>query len=100
MELTNTVIRIARQLQPEQIKPGCFYCNGASGANRCVRQIVDSSPNANPDKDMVVYRVIVGTAPRSSAMLTRSEFARWAACEVTPDKDGRVPTDGNTTDPS
>ena len=89
-----------RQLQPEQIKPGCYYSNGAIGADRCIRQIVDTSPSDNPDKDMVVYKVIVGTAPRSSAMLTRAEFARWAVCEVIPDKDDWVRIDGNTTDTS
>jgi CBS domain-containing membrane protein len=89
-----------RQLQPEQVKPGCYYSNGAIGADRCIRQIVDTSPSNDPAKDMVVYKVIVGTIPRSSAMLTRAEFARWAVCEVIPDKDDWMRIDGNTTDPS
>ena len=89
-----------RQLQPEQIKPGCYYSNGVTGAERCIRQIVDTNPSDNPDKDMVVYKVIVGTAPRSSAMLTRAEFARWAVCEVIPDKDDWKRIDSNNTDSS
>lgn len=89
-----------RQLQPELIKPGHYYSNGAIAADRCIRQIVDTSPSDNPDKDMVVYKVIVGIAPRSSAMLTRAEFARWAVCEVIPDKDDWMRIDSNNTDPS
>jgi len=89
-----------RQLQPQQIKPGHYYSNGGIAADRCIRQIVDTSPNDNPDKDMVVYKVIVGTAPRSSAMLTRAQFARWAVCEVIPDKDDWMRIDNNNTEPS
>ncbi len=89
-----------RQLQPEQIKPGCYYSNGASGPEHCIRQIVDTKPSNNPDKDMVIYKVIVGTAPRSSVMLTRAQFARWAVCEVIPDKDDWKRMDDNKTDSS
>lgn len=71
-----------RQLQPGQIKQGHYYSNGEFGADWCIRQIVDTSPSNDPDRDRVVYKVIAGAAARSSAMLTRTEFARWASYEV------------------
>jgi hypothetical protein len=76
-----------RQLQPEQVKPGHYYSNGQFGTDWCIRQIIDASPSEDPDRDMVVYKVVAGTDPRSSAMLTRSEFARWASHEVSRDGD-------------
>jgi len=71
-----------RQLQPGQVKQGHYYSNGEFGPDWCIRQIVDTSPSSDPDRDRVVYKVIAGAAPRSSAMLTRAEFARWASYEV------------------
>ena len=71
-----------RQLQPEQIKPGHYYSNGLPGTDWCIRQIIDASPSDDPDRDRVVYKVVAGAGPGSSAMLTRSEFARWASHEV------------------
>ena len=89
-----------RQLQPEQVQPGCYYSNGMVGADWCIRQIVDASPSEHPDRDMVVYKVIAGANPRSSAMLTRSEFARWASFEVIRDGDNWQRVDGHTGHPS
>ena len=74
-----------RQLQPEQIKTGHYYSNGAFGTDWCVRQIVDASPSKDAARDRVVYKVVAGAELRSSAMLTRSEFARWANHEVVHD---------------
>ena len=85
-----------RQLQPEQVQPGRYYSNGMVGADWCIRQIVDTSPNEDPDRDRVVYKVIAGAEPRSSAMLTRAEFARWASYEVNRDGDNWEPVDDNT----
>jgi len=71
-----------RQLQPEQVKQGHYYSNGAFGHDWCIRQIVDTSPSKELHRDRIVYKVIAGAEPRSSAMLTRAEFARWASYEV------------------
>lgn len=87
-----------RQLQPHQVRPGHYYSNGAPGEDRCIRQIVDASPSNDPDRDMVVYRVITGAAPRSSAMLTKTAFARWASFEVVPDGDDWKRVDDSTAD--
>ena len=89
-----------RQLQPGQVKQGHYYSNGEFGADWCIRQIVDTSPSNDPDRDRVVYKVIAGTAARSSAMLTRAEFARWASYEVIRDGENWTRIDDNTHPPS
>ena len=85
-------------LQPEHIKLGHYYSNGITGEQQCIRQIVEISAADEPDKDSVVYKVIAGAATRGPAILTRAEFARWAACEVVPDDKDWKRADDNTTD--
>ncbi len=60
-----------------------------------MRQVVDTSPSDDPEKDLLVYKVIAGKDRRSSAVVSRSEFARWAANEVVRDEENwkRVPVD-------
>jgi CBS domain-containing membrane protein len=89
-----------RRLQPGQVKPGHYYSNGALGPDWCIRQIVDASPSKNANRDRVVYKVVAGAEPGSSAMLTRAEFARWASYEVIRDDENWKPVDDNTDNPS
>lgn len=76
-----------RHLQPQQVGLGHYYSNGESGADWSVRQVVDESRNPDPDKDSVVYKVAAGAGLRSSGVMTRTQFARWASYEVTRDDD-------------
>ena len=76
-----------RHLQPQQVGLGHYYSNGESGADWSVRQVVDESRNPDPDKDSVVYKVAAGAGLRSSGVMTRTQFARWARYEVTRDED-------------
>ena len=76
-----------RHLQPQQVGLGHYYSNGESGADWSVRQVVDESRNPDPDKDSVVYKVAAGAGLRSSGIMTRTQFARWASYEVTRDDD-------------
>ena len=76
-----------RHLQPQQVSLGHYYSNGESGADWSVRQVVDESRNPDPDKDSVVYKVAAGAGLRSSGVMTRTQFARWARYEVTRDDD-------------
>ena len=89
-----------RQLQPEQVVQGHYYSNGAFGPDWCIRQIVDTSPSKDMHRDRVVYKVIAGAEPRSSAMLTRAEFARWASYEVIRDDENWKRVDDNSNRPS
>jgi CBS domain-containing membrane protein len=66
------------QLSPERIVLGSYFSNGAFGTDWAVRQIVDQSSHEDPERDMVVYKVVAGKGLRSSGVATRTEFARWA----------------------
>jgi CBS-domain-containing membrane protein len=80
-----------RHLAAADINLGHFYSNDASGDEWSVRQVVDESPHASPDKDMIVYKVIAGPDKRKSGVLTRGEFARWARREVCRDGENWKP---------
>jgi len=44
--------------------------------------VIDESQQVNPDKDLVIYKVLAGKDRRKSGVCTRAEFARWARYEV------------------
>ncbi len=62
------------------IRLGHFYSNGEYGPDWAVRQIVDEGSG-----DKVIYKTIVGPDRRSSGVMTRLEFSRWAKHEVVRD---------------
>ncbi len=74
-----------RHLLPGQIVLGHYYSRVEHGDDWSVRQIVDESHNRDPAKDMVAYKVVAGAEPRTSGMVTRTEFARWATHELARD---------------
>jgi CBS-domain-containing membrane protein len=84
-----------RRLPGAEIRVGHFYSNNKYGDDWSVRQVVDASASDDPEKDMLVYKVIAGKGRRSSAVVTRNEFARWAEHEVVRDEENwkRVPVD-------
>jgi len=69
-------------LLPNDIYAGRYYSNGKVGDQWSIRLVVDESPSEEPDKDWVIYRVVDGADRSESAMITRTEFGRWAAHEV------------------
>lgn len=71
-----------QHLSPHQIRLGRYYTNGRLGAEWMVRRIIDESSSVDPEKDMVIYRVVEGPGLRSASSCTRAEFAQWAAREV------------------
>jgi CBS-domain-containing membrane protein len=71
-----------RQLHPGQIVLGHYYSNDEGRDDWSVRQIVDESPNPDPEKDMVVYKVVAGAGLRTSGVEARLDFARWARHEL------------------
>ena len=70
------------QLSLDHIKLGRYYSNGEFGANWSVRQVVDESDNPRPGRDQIIYKVIAGQGRRSSGVISRQDFARWAKYEV------------------
>lgn len=73
--------------RPEQIRLGANYSNGSFDDDWAVRQVVDESPHADPEKDRVIYKTVAGTGRGKSGVLTRAEFAKWARHEVTRDEE-------------
>jgi len=82
-----------RQLQPAHITLGHYYSNGAFGGEWSVRQVVDESASSDPEKDMIIFKVVAGAGLRKSGTLTRTAFAGWARYEVVRDDENwkRVP---------
>ncbi len=74
-----------RHLLPGQILLGHYYSSVEHGEDWSVRQVVDESPNPDPEKDRVVYKVVAGAELRTSGVATRTEFARWATHELARD---------------
>ncbi len=70
------------RLEPWQVRLHHHYSNGRYGEDWAIREVVDESPHADADKDMVIYKAVAGKGHRRSGVCTRSEFARWARYEV------------------
>ncbi len=68
----------------EQIKLGHYYTNSKHGAEWSVRHIIDEAISDDPNRDMVIYRVVEGHGLRSADSCTRTEFANWAVRELFP----------------
>jgi len=79
-----------RRFDPARILTGHYYSNGQDADNWSVRQIVDASPGVDPEKDMVVYKVVDGAGRRGSGAVSRAEFADWVREELVRDGDGWV----------
>jgi len=73
--------------KPENLVTGGYYSNGQYGNDWSVRHIVDESPNKNPDKDLIIYKIVAGLGRRQSGYTTRTEFSRWAKHQVIRDED-------------
>ncbi|MCK4709307.1 MAG: HPP family protein [Gammaproteobacteria bacterium] len=67
------------RLNTDQIKLGHYYTNGKHGNSWSVRQVIDETPNPNPENDLIIYRCSEGTHYGRSNSCTREEFAKWAA---------------------
>ncbi|BBP42522.1 HPP family protein [Thiosulfativibrio zosterae] len=70
------------QLSAEDIQLGRCYSNGAINDDWEVRQIIDESPNALPEKDQVIFKQVAGKRQTQSQHLSRQAFAHWAKFEV------------------
>ncbi len=69
------------------IRLGKFYSNGEYGDKWCVRQVVDESQDADPEKYQIIYKVIAGEKRRSSSCNSLLDFARWAKYQVELDEE-------------
>jgi len=71
-------------ISAKQIVLGHYYTNNQHGADWSVRQVIDEAISDNPQKDVVIYRIVEGRGLRSADSCTRTEFAAWAVRELYP----------------
>ncbi len=73
-------------LSAEDIRLGCYYTNNRPGKEWSVRQVIDEHRSEDPEKDMVIYRVVEGDGLRSAGSCTRTRFSLWAVRELEKNK--------------
>ena len=76
-----------RQFDLNKITLGSYYSNGEFGDDWSVRHIVDESLNDDPEKSMLIYKVVAGNKRRTSGACSLKEFSYWAKDEVVRDED-------------
>ncbi|MDQ1363217.1 MAG: rane protein, partial [Pseudomonadota bacterium] len=86
-----------QKLKPEDIRLGSYYSHGQYDDQLTVRRIIDESRHENPEKDMVIYKVVSGADLYKTGTATRAAFARWARHEVILDGKNWHDLDGNDT---
>jgi len=64
------------------LRLGHYYSNGKYGAEWSVRRIIDESSGDDASGGMVIFKVLAGDGRRTTGVVTREEFARWARHEV------------------
>jgi len=70
------------RIAPAAIRLGHCYSNGKYGSEWAVREVLDASGGRDPERDMVIYKVVAGDGRYATGLSSRSEFARWARYEV------------------
>ena len=73
-------------IQYQNLQHGHFYSNGEHGDFWAVRQIVDWAETDEAGEEKLIYKIIAGSNRRSSGVMTKNEFSRWAKYEVTRDE--------------
>jgi hypothetical protein len=76
----------------KDLVPGKYYSNGAYGDSWAVRQIIDwdyenSTGISQPDEEQLIFKVVAGNNRRSTGVMTKKDFARWAKHEVVRDEE-------------
>ena len=74
-------------IQYQNLQNGHYYSNGEHGELWSIRQIVDWSDANETGEEKLIYKIIVGDNRRSSGVMTKNEFSRWAKYEVERDED-------------
>lgn len=69
---------------PSEIIEGKFYSNGKLGSLWSVRQVIDAANHPDPQKDMVIYKVMAGHGAYEIDKCSREEFRLWTRFEVEP----------------
>ncbi|MBT8135107.1 MAG: HPP domain-containing protein, partial [Gammaproteobacteria bacterium] len=70
----------------QELKHGHYYSNGENGDLWSVRQIVDWAETEDSGEEKLIYKVVAGAGRRSSGVMSKNEFSRWARHEVMRDE--------------
>ena len=65
---------------------GGVYSNNKPGAEWAIRKIVDHANHPDPNKELIIYKVLDGAQKNTSGSCTRTEFADWAKLKLQPAK--------------
>ncbi len=77
-------LRQADVLQRFDFEPGGVYSNNRPGADWAIRKIIDHASHPDPNKELIIYKVIDGAQKNTSGSCTRAEFAEWAKIKLQP----------------
>lgn len=69
-----------RRLDPQAIRLGAYYSNGAFGPDWSVRRIVDVDASGTDAR--IIWRAVAGRSRNETGLASREDFAAWAAHEV------------------
>lgn len=72
----------AKPLSHHQLSHGHYYSNGEYGDLWSVRRIVDWADTGDNGEEKLIYKVVAGANRRTSGVMTKNEFSRWAKHEV------------------
>ena len=70
----------------QELQHGHYYSNGENGDLWSVRQIVDWAETEDSGEEKLIYKVVAGADRRSSGVMSKNEFSRWARHEVMRDE--------------
>ncbi|MYM63890.1 HPP family protein [Pseudomaricurvus sp. HS19] len=65
-------------------EPGGVYSNNRPGADWSVRKIIDYASHPDPNRELIIYRVLEGAERNRTGSCSRMEFARWAKQKLQP----------------
>lgn len=71
----------------QELIPGHFYSNGAYGDIWSVRVIVDWTDENDSGEEKLIYKTVAGANRRSTGVISKNEFSRWAKHEVIRDEE-------------
>ena len=78
--------RDSESLSRIQVELGGVYSNNKMGALWEVRKIVDYGHHPNPNKELIIYKVLEGPGKNKTGSCGKIEFSQWANQRIQPAK--------------
>lgn len=71
-----------QESHPQQILVGGYYSNGQTGADWCIRQVIDASTDQRLGREQLIYKNVAGHEALTTGTCSTEEFQRWARFPV------------------